>query len=189
MKPCRQCGEEKDLTEFYKAAAMADGHLNICKVCQAASSKVRYEARKLDPVAVEKERVRRATPEYKAMQRAKSEEWRKAPENRDKVLERGRDFMREQQVRLRAELFKEYGSYCVCCGEDYQAFLTIEHTNNDGAAHRKRVGPNVLPDLKRRGWPKDEGLVIMCMNCNWARRGGKQCPHTNLNLVALVEAL
>jgi hypothetical protein len=33
MKVCRECHVEKPLSDFYKHAAMGDGHLNKCKPC------------------------------------------------------------------------------------------------------------------------------------------------------------
>jgi hypothetical protein len=33
MKMCRECNTEKPLSEFYKHAAMGDGHLNKCIQC------------------------------------------------------------------------------------------------------------------------------------------------------------
>lgn len=33
MKRCFKCGQEKDITEFYKHPRMTDGHLGKCKDC------------------------------------------------------------------------------------------------------------------------------------------------------------
>jgi hypothetical protein len=33
MKVCRECNKEKELHDFYKHSAMADGHLNKCIEC------------------------------------------------------------------------------------------------------------------------------------------------------------
>lgn len=83
----------------------------------------------------------------------------------------------------RAQLFKEwlaaYGGKCVCCDERESVFLTVEHVKGDGKQHRKMVGtgPNLLRDLKRRGWPQED-FSILCFNCNSGKfRNGGQCPH------------
>ena len=34
MKKCKECGKEKELTEFYKDRLSADGHRNNCKACK-----------------------------------------------------------------------------------------------------------------------------------------------------------
>jgi endogenous inhibitor of DNA gyrase (YacG/DUF329 family) len=39
MKPCRKCGQDKPLTDFYASAGMRDGHMNTCKVCAVETSR------------------------------------------------------------------------------------------------------------------------------------------------------
>lgn len=36
MKTCKTCNETKELSEFYKGSAYADGHINNCKECHGA---------------------------------------------------------------------------------------------------------------------------------------------------------
>lgn len=81
-------------------------------------------------------------------------------------------------LELKREMLAAYGPNCRCCGEHREMFLTLEHVNRDGSAHRKRVGggTNTYRDLRRRGWPQ-EGYTVLCMNCNWATRFGGVCPH------------
>lgn len=82
--------------------------------------------------------------------------------------------------RIRAEMIAAYGSKCACCGETEPVFLTIEHINRDGAAHRRSLphgsSTSVYYDLKRRGWPK-EGFELLCFNCNRASWLLGICPH------------
>ena len=44
MKVCRDCSQEKPITEFYKHAKMADGHLNKCIECVKARVSKHREA-------------------------------------------------------------------------------------------------------------------------------------------------
>lgn len=83
-----------------------------------------------------------------------------------------------RMLALKMEMFAAYGSSCSCCGEWRQEFLSLEHLNRDGKAHRKRVGNghHIWYDLKRLGWPK-EGYTILCLNCNLSEKYGKPCPH------------
>lgn len=113
------------------------------------------------------------TPERMAQlaERQKTEYW--------KDPERYRKYAKDSRARLRQEFFIAYGNECACCHETEQAFLTLEHKNRDGAAHRKAVGhtsTEVLRDLRKRGWPKDD-YEILCFNCNRATHEQGICPH------------
>ena len=98
--------------------------------------------------------------------------------NRVKVIERAR--------RLRAEALIAYGSRCVCCGESHSEFLGIDHLpgyanalapNKNGRSYNTRYrGVMEYHRLKKAGWPK-EFVRMLCMNCNFATRRGKVCPH------------
>lgn len=60
MKKCIRCGENKELSEFYKHKGMTDGFLNKCKSCCRSESKSREDnlRKNLDWVESEKERGR-----------------------------------------------------------------------------------------------------------------------------------
>lgn len=69
-----------------------------------------------------------------------------------------------------------YGGKCMCCGESQYEFLTIDHINNDGAAHRKSVGNNAICLwLIRNNFP--DGFQVLCWNCNAAKQFHSVCPH------------
>lgn len=90
------------------------------------------------------------------------------------------EMARRVRVNLRAKVIEAYGSKCACCGESEPAFLTIEHTRRDGAAHRRSLAKSnsagIYWDLKRRGWPTD-GYELLCFNCNHASWKLGICPH------------
>lgn len=81
----------------------------------------------------------------------------------------------------RARCLEVYGNNeCCCCGEREQQFLTVDHANNDGAAHRRSIGGvnsgTIYSWLRRNGFPS--GFQILCYNCNCGRhRNGGMCPH------------
>lgn len=90
---------------------------------------------------------------------------------------------------LRAEFLRQYGGKCACCGESIPRFLTLDHVNSDGTAHRSSLKGNgaeyQLRDLRARGWPKD-GYAIMCWNCNVGRKlNGGICPHITARQMAM----
>lgn len=81
---------------------------------------------------------------------------------------------------LRVEALDAYGGpVCSCCGEDHEEFLTIDHVNGGGSAHRRslksRGGHSFYLWLRRNNYPK--GFRILCMNCNFAYGMRGYCPH------------
>lgn len=84
----------------------------------------------------------------------------------------------EKRKRLRDEMVATYGGRCACanCPETNSAFLTLDHINGDGKAHRMKMGSHTYADLRRQGWPT-EGYRLLCWNCNAMTRGGRMCPH------------
>ena len=83
--------------------------------------------------------------------------------------------------KLRADTIEHYGGKCACCGESEPSFLTIDHINGNGNAHRKEIGRGsvlMYKWLKKNGWP--EGYQVLCWNCNCARhlyQNAGVCPH------------
>ena len=82
---------------------------------------------------------------------------------------------------LKREVMGAYGGDCQCCGESELMFLTIDHINQDGANHRRELGPSMLGFrfyrwLKQQGFPP--GYQVLCYNCNCGSfRNGGICPH------------
>lgn len=85
---------------------------------------------------------------------------------------------KKERRNRRKEAINHYGGICTCCGERHIAFLTIDHINNNGAAHRKELkssGTTLYRWLKRNNWPV--GFQVLCYNCNHAKYTEGTCPH------------
>jgi hypothetical protein len=72
---------------------------------------------------------------------------------------------------------------CACCGERTIDFLTLDHVNNDGAAHRRSLGvgriggQSFYARLRVAGYTYPY-LAVACFNCNMARAfHAGLCPH------------
>lgn len=90
---------------------------------------------------------------------------------------------------MRNKVFKAYGGYtCNCCGETERTLLTIDHTEENGAKHRKEMKKNSQKEgryiyrwLIVNNFPK--GFQVLCRNCNyakflnWKKNKIKECPH------------
>ena len=90
---------------------------------------------------------------------------------------------RRNRIR-RLKVIDAYGGRCECCGETRPEFLTLDHSFGDGGVKRRELksgglhGTNATyNDIIKRGFPKDEGLRILCWNCNCSIGSYGYCPH------------
>jgi hypothetical protein len=88
---------------------------------------------------------------------------------------------------LRTKLFEMYGSICVCCGEDCQIFLTLDHINGDGSKDRKGCGGTTSVYKKAIAEYRPDLYQILCYNCNCGKRLNKECPHKSMSLMKIKE--
>lgn len=98
----------------------------------------------------------------------------------------GKEGQKQKIIKMKEIIFEYYGSKCACCGHDDKRFFTIDHVNNDGAEHRRR-----LTGSKRQGcglytykWIIQNNfpdtIQVLCANCNWGKRmNNGTCPHKN----------
>lgn len=63
IKPCFKCGVVKPIEEFNKHKRMSDGHLNKCKLCEAA-----YKRNRVDANAAERKAAYKLTPKGRVSQ-------------------------------------------------------------------------------------------------------------------------
>ena len=92
-------------------------------------------------------------------------------------------YLRDYRKSIKEQVFKQYGELCACCGENNKSFLTLDHINNNGAAHRRELGGGRSTSTdKTWRWLVNnefpEGFQILCYNCNCGKRdNGGVCPH------------
>lgn len=84
-----------------------------------------------------------------------------------------------RRLQNKIDAINTYGVVCQCCGENNIHFLTIDHVNNDGAAHRKKIGnsggSSFYSWIKKQGYPS--GFQTMCFNCNMSKGFLGVCAH------------
>ncbi len=80
------------------------------------------------------------------------------------------------QLKLKMEVLTHYGGgllQCAHCDDKRIDCLSLDHINNDGYEHRKRIGSvNIYRLLKKQGYP--DGYQVLCMNCQWIKRAEHQ---------------
>jgi hypothetical protein len=85
----------------------------------------------------------------------------------------------QRSLVIRKTVFNHYGYKCACCGEDKLGFLCIDHMDNNGSFHRKKIkrhaGKTFYLWLIKNHFPA--GFQTLCFNCNLAKSFWGKCPH------------
>lgn len=101
------------------------------------------------------------------------------PSDNFRLCARCRGFAKRRSEKLRLAVFRAYGGpVCKCCGEKHLVFLSIDHIDGGGNAHRKeinRTGIGFYRWLKINGFPP--GFQVLCHNCNQGKHSLGECPH------------
>lgn len=120
---------------------------------------------------------------YRNLERNKKKRKDYYENNKEKIHEYNRKWISKYRADLKKETLEAYGNKCVCCGETEPIFLNLDHINNDGKQHRKKLQTTLSLQvwLKKNNWPK--GIIqILCFNCNLGRQiNGGICPHKTKN--------
>lgn len=158
MKTCPHCKRTKPLTGFVivrKPRWKGDEYSSWCRVCNKKRWKGYYQ----------KNKVR--------LKGKKNTYWNGLSQEQK---EKKYAALRERSRKKRLQVLEKYGEKCVCCGENEVKFLEIDHINNDGAEHRRKMGSSMIVQwLIKRGYPK--GFQLLCSNCNMAKGRYGKCPH------------
>jgi hypothetical protein len=103
---------------------------------------------------------------------------------RDQIVPKLREHARKRHLARKLAALRRYGEACVCCGERDYRFLTLDHSDGDGAEHRRQLlgssragGAPFLVALERLDWPDVTGLRTLCANCHMAHDLWGSCPH------------
>jgi hypothetical protein len=95
-------------------------------------------------------------------------------------LDQKNEQVKSRHRKNRDIVFIELGSKCMCCNETEPLFLTVDHINNDGAKHRRKIGKSgqaIYAWLIKYGIDKSR-FQLLCFNCNSGRaRNNGICPH------------
>jgi hypothetical protein len=158
-KRCSKCGEIKPFSDYHCSTRSQNKTRAECKECQAAYMR---------------EYVKNNLPHRIALSKA----WRVKNPERARRRDRG------YTLKLKTEVIDALGGKCACCGESHIAFLSVDHINNDGAEHKRKLfngktiggSSTVYRDIRKQGYPRDK-FQVLCFNCNCAKAYSGTCPH------------
>lgn len=166
---CKVCNKNKDISEFYKCGN-GKSNESECKICRNIKRRNTRKVRKENNLCIycgnktnknnisSCENCRDSKNKYYKIYKIKIGE-------------------NTYQRKIKLEVFNAYGgAKCVCCGDEHIEFLTIDHINNDGAKHRKKIfRKSMYYWLRKNNYPN--GFQVLCMNCNFSKGKFGYCPH------------
>lgn len=163
---CHVC---KQMTNNFAPSILALGAIGYtCRACDSARVKKRYHELKSVGLCAYCGKV------------PKEEGSHLCVSCRARGQKAGRKHQAKRRVNARAIVFNHYGEKCQCCGENETKFLAIDHINEDGADHRRRIpcrrsGATFYMWVVKQGFPAN--LQLLCHNCNMAKHMYGVCPH------------
>ena len=154
-KWCNRCRKDVDVELFGKNSLTKSGLSCYCKECE----------------------LKRQKKEYKINRQKRIDSTMK---HRMKNKEAFLEYTKNHRLKIRSKVLELYGGKCSCCNESIEPFLTMDHIQRDGHKHRKGIGSiGTYREMIRN--VDHSKYRILCMNCNWAIRGGKVCPHQQVS--------
>lgn len=135
-RPCKTCP-----TVFVPPPDGNQSH--TCPACVKARNSERYQAAK-DAIL------------------ARNRKWRKKHgQPGSPYMQRQLKLAYERRAKRKDEVYAHYGDRCECCGETERMFLTIDHIDGNGNAHRREIKKADLAQwLWQNGMPA--GFRILC---------------------------
>jgi hypothetical protein len=116
---------------------------------------------------IKNEKRYRDSPEYREYAKRKAKEWaQNNVEKRKETVRRHHENLKNAVINV----LTDGEGTCRWCGQGDQDVLTIDHINNDGAAHRKQFGgktfggKHIYQWLVNNDYPS--GFQVLCYNCN-----------------------
>lgn len=158
---CPRCKVTKPLHDFL---IRKNGKKSWCKQCYNEKSSIYYHDH--TEKCLDKCNERYNNKKKEIMQQQKEYRHR----NKEKV----NIWYREYNNRVKTKFFDLYGGKCECCGETEYGFLSLDHVNGQVGQKKDSAKSTWIKAIKT--FPNREYRVL-CMNCNFAIRYGRICPH------------
>jgi len=171
-KVCTKCGKELPATKeyFYSDVRYIDKFRGVCRDCtklMGMKYSDEHRAEKRRYLEDNKERIRVYKCGYRKSHEVVIKKYMKKyrTDNASSIKAN----ISAWNDKVKGIVLSHYGGQCAICGETNPSFLCIDHINNDGAEHRKKVGGGLkfYRWLMRNNFPS--GFQVLCWNHNWLK--------------------